>query len=239
MKHTGKIALLVAIIGILASSLILFGARLGLWEPITGLGLYRDYFNLIAMSVSGVGLFALVVHLVRKEGKQAILGGAATIVGAACLVPMVMSTLNPPVRSAPINDVTTDTSNPPEFLVLDDTRKGARTSLVYSGEKVAETQAKVHPEIAPLETDLSASAAYVRALEVAEDMGWEIVASDPKNRRFEATAHTSVFYFADDVVVVVTERDNGSRVDMRSVSRVGRSDRGVNASRIQDFQQQF
>ena len=49
MKHAGKIALLVAVIGAAASTLILFGARLGLWDPITGFGFYRNYFNFIAM----------------------------------------------------------------------------------------------------------------------------------------------------------------------------------------------
>ena len=239
MKHAGKIALLVAIIGALATLLFLFGARLGVWEPITGLGLYRGYFNLIAMIVTGVGLLALIVHLGRKEKASAVLGGVVTVVGVISLVPMISSMLNPPVRGAPINDITTDTTNPPEFLVLDDTREGARTSLVYAGEEVAQTQAATYPDIAPLETDLSADAAFARALELANDTGWEIVASDAEARRFEATARTSVFYFADDVAVVVSEQDSGSRVDMRSVSRVGRSDRGVNAARIREFQQQF
>lgn len=124
-------------------------------------------------------------------------------------------------------------------MVLDDTRAGARTSLVYAGEEVAAVQARAHPDIAPLETDLDVDAAYARALDVANAMGWEIIADDAENHRFEATAHTSTFYFADDVVVVVSAQDSGSRVDMRSVSRIGRSDQGVNAARIRAFQQQF
>lgn len=239
MKHIGKLALLVAIIGAGLAALMVCGARLGLWQPITGLGLYRSYFNPLAMIVAGVGVLALLTHLIRKEKASALLGGIAALVGLAMLVPMVSATINPPVRSAPINDITTDLVNPPAFVVLDDTRAGARTSLVYAGAKVAETQAAAYPDIAPLETDLDADAAYARALDVAAAMGWEIVASDADNHRFEATARTSVFYFADDVVVVVTEQDSGSRVDMRSVSRVGRSDQGVNAARIRAFQQQF
>lgn len=79
----------------------------------------------------------------------------------------------------------------------------------------------------------------MRALEVAEDMGWDNVAVDAERRRFEATARTQAFYFADDVVVVVTLQGGGSRIDMRSVSRVGGSDQGVNAARIRTFQEQF
>lgn len=239
MKHSAKVALLVAIAGAMAVALMLFGARLAFWEPITGLGFYRNYLTPIGVSIAGVGLLATLVHLVRKEKSGAVLSGIATLVGVACLMPMIVATFNPPVRSAPINDITTDTLNPPAFLVLDDTRKGARTSLDYAGEKVATIQAKAYPDIGPLETDLSADAAYVQALSLAQDLGWDIVASDASGRRFEATARTSIFYFADDVVVVVTEQDDGSRLDMRSVSRVGRSDRGVNAARIRDFQQRF
>lgn len=239
MKHFGKIALAVAVLGALAAMLIVSGARLGLWQPITGFGLYRSYFNLLAMSVTAVGVIALVTHGLRKERGGMLLGGVATLVGLVLLAPMANSTLNPTPRAAPIHDISTDTANPPLFEVLDDTREGARNTLDYGGSELAEAQAKAYPDIAPLVTDLSADAAYARAVTVARDMGWDIVAEDAQALRFEAVARTSVFYFADDVVVVVTAQDEGSRVDMRGVSRVGRSDQGVNAARIRDFQQRF
>lgn len=232
MKQCGKIALLVAFIGAVVAGLMLFGARLGLWEPITGFGLYRTYFNPLAATVAGVGLLALVIHLVRKEKDHAMLGGVAAVIGVALLIPMISSTLNPTPRAAPINDISTDTANPPAFLTLDSTQP-------YAGAETAETQARAYPDISPLITDLDANAAYARALDVAEDMGWQIIAQDAETLRFEAIARTSVFYFADDVVVVVAEQESGSRVDMRSVSRVGRSDQGVNAARIRAFQEQF
>ena len=239
MKHAGTIAFLVAIIGVGCVALMLFGARLGLWEPITGFGLYRNYLNILGFIVAGVGLAALIIHLTRKEKSKAMLGGIAMIFGFACLGPMVATVLNPPVRGAPIHNISTDTVNPPEFLVLDENRAGASNPLEYGGPELAAAQAAAYPDIGPLETDLSADTAYQRALIVAQGMGWDIVAADADNFRFEATARTSVFYFADDIVVVVTPEDDGSRIDMRSVSRVGRSDQGVNAARIRTFQQQF
>ena len=239
MKHAGTAAILVATIGAICVALMLSGARLGLWEPITGFGLYRTYFNPMGMLVAAVGLFALILHVSRKEKSKAILGGVALIFGVACLVPLITSTLNPKPRAAPIHNISTDTANPPAFLVLDESRPGARNPLDYGGPELAAAQAAAYPDIAPLETDLSADAAFQRALDVAQDMGWDIVAADQSNFRFEATARTSVFYFADDVVLVVTPQDAGSRVDMRSVSRVGRSDQGVNAARIRAFQKQF
>jgi uncharacterized protein (DUF1499 family) len=66
-------------------------------------------------------------------------------------------------------------------------------------------------------------------------MGWEIVATDPSRGRIEATDTTSWFRFKDDVVIRLTARDYGTYVDVRSKSRVGVGDMGVNASRIREF----
>ena len=66
-------------------------------------------------------------------------------------------------------------------------------------------------------------------------MGWEIVLADKTNGRIEATATTALFGFKDDVVIRLTESEGGTRVDMRSASRVGLSDLGANAARIDAY----
>jgi uncharacterized protein (DUF1499 family) len=70
-------------------------------------------------------------------------------------------------------------------------------------------------------------------------MAWEIVAADSTSGRIEATATTRWFGFKDDVVVRIRAEADGSRVDVRSVSRVGRSDVGANAARIADYQRRL
>ena len=70
-------------------------------------------------------------------------------------------------------------------------------------------------------------------------MGWEIAAAVPGEGRIEATDTTFWFGFKDDIVIRIQATDSGSRVDLRSVSRVGRGDMGANAQRIQDFSQAF
>ncbi|WP_386172920.1 hypothetical protein [Sulfitobacter sp. R86518] len=67
MKHTGKIAALIAVAGLICVTLTLFGARMGLWEPIVGFGLYRSYFNAIGAGIFSWGLIALAIHLGRGE----------------------------------------------------------------------------------------------------------------------------------------------------------------------------
>jgi uncharacterized protein (DUF1499 family) len=75
----------------------------------------------------------------------------------------------------------------------------------------------------------------VQALAVAQAMNWEIVAADPADGRIEATATTFWYGFRDDVVIRVRPDGEGSRIDLRSVSRVGRSDAGTNARRIRSY----
>jgi len=69
----------------------------------------------------------------------------------------------------------------------------------------------------------------------ARGLGWRIVAAVPAEGRLEATATTPVLRFKDDVVVRVVPALNGSRVDIRSVSRFGRGDMGANAKRVRAF----
>jgi uncharacterized protein (DUF1499 family) len=66
-------------------------------------------------------------------------------------------------------------------------------------------------------------------------MGWEIVAEDADALRIEATATTPFVSFKDDVVIRITAANGETLVDVRSKSRLGRGDMGVNANRIRQF----
>jgi len=87
----------------------------------------------------------------------------------------------------------------------------------------------------PLDLPDDTVAAFDRAERVSRGLGLEIVAAMPKDGRIEATATTFWFGFKDDVVVRIRPQPAGSRVDIRSVSRVGRGDAGANALRIRKF----
>jgi uncharacterized protein (DUF1499 family) len=135
----------------------------------------------------------------------------------------------------PIHDITTDLADPPAFEAILPLRRDAPNPSEYGGDSIATQQRAGYPDLGPLTLDAPPDAAFLRALEAARDMGWEIVESDPQRGRIEATATTLWFGFQDDVVVRVRPAPEGSRVDVRSVSRVGRSDVGTNASRIREY----
>jgi uncharacterized protein (DUF1499 family) len=133
-----------------------------------------------------------------------------------------------------IHDITTDVRNPPVFDAVVPLRADAPNGLDYD-PNVGELQRRAYPDIVPLVLQTGRDAAFQRALAAARDAGWAIVASDPRAGRIEATDTTFWFGFKDDVVVRLTEEDAGTRVDVRSVSRVGRGDVGTNARRIRAY----
>ena len=138
-------------------------------------------------------------------------------------------------RVPAIHDITTDTLQPPSFLAVLPLRAGAPNPVEYGGPGVAAKQHAAYADIVPLTLNVPPARAFDRALAAAHSMGWELVASDPAAGRIEATDTTFWFGFKDDVVVRVTPQQSGSRVDVRSLSRVGGGDIGANAARIRAY----
>lgn len=77
--------------------------------------------------------------------------------------------------------------------------------------------------------------AFERALAAARKIGWVIVEASAAEGRIEATDTTFWLGFKDDIVIRVARADHGGRVDIRSVSRVGKSHLGKNAKRIRKY----
>ena len=137
-----------------------------------------------------------------------------------------------------ISDVTTDTANPPRFDVL--ARQRPRDRIDYPGPTVAALQRAGYPEIAPLELDVAPKAAYDAALTLVTKRKWLVAdtrapALARRDGVIEAVARTPIMGFRDDVVIRVTPIGPGTRIDVRSASRVGSHDFGANASRIRSL----
>jgi len=134
-----------------------------------------------------------------------------------------------------IHDISTDTENPPLFVAVIPFRKGAPNASDYGGPETALKQREAFPDIQPLMLDMAPEKAFDKALSVAQKMSWHIVDVDKENMRIEATDTTVWFGFQDDIVIRITPLANKSRIDVRSVSRVGLSDVGTNAARIRKY----
>ncbi|WP_330970793.1 DUF1499 domain-containing protein, partial [Lysobacter sp. A3-1-A15] len=101
--------------------------------------------------------------------------------------------------------------------------------------ELAQAQLAGYPDLRTHRLAAAPAQAFERALAAARDMGWEIVAAEPAAGRIEATDTTPWFGFKDDVVIRIEGDGDGSRIDVRSVSRVGGSDVGANAARIRKY----
>ena len=134
-----------------------------------------------------------------------------------------------------IHDITTDTDDPPRFVALYALRQTTWNGPEYAGEPVARIQKAAYPDVVPLVLQASPREAFEHALTAARRMGWHIAAAVPEEGRIEATATTPLLRFKDDVVIRIRSDPAGSRVDVRSKSRIGRSDLGANAKRIRAY----
>lgn len=135
-----------------------------------------------------------------------------------------------------IHDITTDTDDPPVFVDVLPRRRGAWNPAAYDGPDVGAQQRAAWPDLVPLDLPVSRDRVHAAARAEIAHAGWELVGDDVGAGRLEAIATTRWFRFKDDVVVRLRDRpDGGTRVDVRSKSRIGRSDLGTNARRIRAF----
>ncbi len=231
--HLGAGLAAMALLLLVASPL---GWRAGWWH-------YRVSFFWLMPFSAYVAIAAVALNIVALGFGRTALGmralwtaGVAIALGAALVyVPwQYRQTLNAVPR---IHDISTDTDDPPAFVAALPARAAERAnSTAYEGPEVARRQKAAYPDIAPLRVALPRAEAFKRALDAARAMpGWTIIASDPESGRIEANDTSRWFRFVDDVVIRVRADGAGSRIDVRSESRQGRSDFGVNARRVRAY----
>ena len=162
--------------------------------------------------------------------------GTAIVVGLAIV--SVPSAVILSARGNPaIHDITTDMDNPPAFVAVLPLRAGAANPPEYAGAETAAQQRRAYPDVQPPVLRSSAGETFDRALAAVRDLGWEVVASDRAAGRIEAVDTTFWFGVKDDVVIRIAETPpaGGTRVDVRSKSRVGVGDLGTNAGRVREL----
>lgn len=213
------------VLGVVALVLLLLsgpGTRFQLWD-------YRVGFTLLAwaaytaIAAGFVSVIALAIPKARARGM--LMPMLALVIGLAVLYGPLefrrQARLFPP-----INDITTDTENPPRYMTQ---------SRPYPGAEFARQQRAAYPDLLSVLMPAPPAAAFKKAVAAAESMGWEVVGVDAAAGTIEAVDTTKFFGFKDDIAIRVTATADGSKVDIRSKSRVGRGDVGTNAQRIRAY----
>ncbi|HVJ22568.1 MAG TPA: DUF1499 domain-containing protein [Burkholderiales bacterium] len=214
-----RIALALAILAVVLLAASGLGVRAGLWPFRIGFGMFAGAM-IAGLGAVGVASVALAVPRLRRPRSTLIV---ALLVGAAsAAVPLDHLRR---VKTLPyINDITTDTQRPPQFS----------QPKPYEAH-FAELQGIGYPNLRGLELAVPPVQAFARARDALQAMGLEILVADERQGTIEAVATTQWFGFKDDVAVRVSPAGAGSRMDVRSKSRIGRSDLGTNAKRIQEL----
>jgi uncharacterized protein (DUF1499 family) len=212
------------------------GWRLGWWPYNFGLYWLMPASGYVAAVATILSVLALALGWSELRLRDVGMLSVALCLSAALVyVPWqyawVRSTL------PPIHDITTDTDNPPEFSAVLPARAAERAGGVnYDDPQLPQLQKAAYPDVAPLKAASPVAEAFREALDVAKSMpGWTIITSDADTGHIEASEKSRWFRFTDDIVIRVSSDVAGSRIDMRSTSRQGRSDYGVNAARVRAY----
>ena len=200
------------------------GYRQGWWHFLKGLQIaeWAVYAAALGLVVSLVGLARL------RRQRRAVVTGLLGVLLALPVLGMALHWEYATRTYPPINDISTDTVDPPEFWDMPN-------PMAYPGEAVAQQQRAGYPDMAPLTLPQAPAEVFEAALQLVQARGWSLVASDAEEGRIEAVATSRLFGFADEVTIRIVPEGSGSRVDMRSRSRLGKVDRGTNARRIRNW----
>jgi uncharacterized protein (DUF1499 family) len=237
---TLKVAVSLAVLTPAFMAVSALGVKFGLWDWRFGFGtLVRGYGPKLILLTLVVSVLALILALAVKPRKMALVALLALAVPVAAMG--IGKNVGKKAGSLPfIHDITTDTQDPPVFSqIIIDQRGADSNSLEYAGavdprskKPVSEAQHEAYPDIQTVEMALAPDAAFDKAEAVLKSLGMKVASADKSTGVLEATASSFWFGFKDDVVVRIRATDGGSRVDIRSVSRVGGSDIGANAARV-------
>ena len=205
-----------------------------------GLVSWKLGLPLTALAILGgaVLLLLALVLLALPTWRAARAPLAASALLAALPVLAGIAAIAPGLGLPAIHDVSTDIAQPPQFVALLAVRGPDANALTRSPE-VDAAQRSAWPGLGLLDSPLPPADAFARAASTARALGWQIHAEDAATGLIEASATTFWFGFVDDVVIRVRPHAGGSRIDLRSVSRVGQGDLGANARRIARFSEAF
>lgn len=232
---TRRLSLLALWLGISAILVALTGlvlARYDLVPKIAGL-----YAMIGGALIAFAGVFAGLTGGVLNFGHKAHYGRAALIglVLSASYAGYIVSRAGAARAVPAIHDITTSLANPPAFHHL--TLRPDNLAGVETLQNWRTAHAKAYGDLKPLILARPVAQVLADAERLARQNRWTNITVDPIAGQMEATASVSFIRYKDDIVLraVPTTDGHGSVVDMRSVSRIGVSDFGVNAKRIRAF----
>ena len=224
--------------GLLAVAMLAAGVVGAHWRyviPFVGFQMFLLGFLLgfIALLLGLIGIFATRNPMRVSARPRAVIG---TVLGLVAIAPVLLIILTGPKVPA-INDITTDFDNPPEFTNAQQLNANHGRDMKYDRAKYADRQLQGYGAFPPLKMPEPPDDAFKAVQRTASQMPtWTITVTNPATRTIEGYSTSDLFHFNDDFVIQVRQGEGGgSLLEMRSKSRDGIGDNGVNHKRIKDF----
>jgi fatty-acyl-CoA synthase len=193
------------------------------------------------------GLFGFLLSLLGRTHRGAIVGVLVLVAGGAGAGALFGQKVTRD-EFPPIHDVQTDWTLPVAFaertLQVREAADAVRIrddAIVppgegkWSGKSFAAAQTEFYRDLKPLVVSANAADATVAAANAAKRLGWDVMLSDPPAGVMEAVHHTRWYGLTADISVRVQQESNGSRIDVRSTSRIAGPDMGANAARVKQL----
>jgi len=142
-----------------------------------------------------------------------------------------------------LTDVTTDVVSPPDFVLAPRLRDEAMNPIEPLSQAAGLQHMESYPELTGRRYEQSREQVLNAVLAVVQRRGWSLLTPAPVDEAegtvatmtIEATATTFLVGIPFDVAVRIEDRGDATFVDMRSVSRYGTHDLGMNAEEIKSF----
>ncbi|WP_395665934.1 DUF1499 domain-containing protein [Methylocella sp.] len=229
-RRLAAFALAVAAIGVFAS-------RAGLDPPAA--------FAVLGGSI-GFALAAVVCALaglvvVWRTGRRGAGRAGTGLVLAALLLAYPAYMLARAAQGPRLTDLSTDLADPPAFSFSRAAYAARGAPPPTPPASARAEQAKAYPKILPMLLDLDADDAFAALRRAVKSAGWKVVEAVPPGGRMglghiEAIAASPILGLPSYVTVRLRPVVEQSRVDVRSASRFGPIDFGVNARNIAAFE---
>lgn len=237
----GLVALLLAAA---IAGLAILSVRLGLARFATGLEVMTASVTMAAIAF--VLALAWLIPALKHNRGEAKRAGMIAFFGSMVLLYVPLHTVYRGLQAPPIHDVTTDPSNPPQFVALAKRATGADAApfnpkaMIHYRGKYNTVSYILHEYYSgltkPLALLMPPAKMFWRCFETVKRMGWHIVDYNEKQGRIEATATSFWFGRVSDIVIRVRPAGTlGARFDMRARSETGNRDFGRNLELIQDY----
>jgi hypothetical protein len=237
VSRAAKVMRVIAITLLILMPLSALGTRFGIWPYTLGMLLF-------AAATLGSLLIQIIIAIwfLRKpatDTKRLLRHASFAALLPLLVVGSIMSSMvGGGGKGGAIHNISTDQETPPQFSAAQQQRPADSNPLAYTAE-IAEIQQSKYPELDSIRSQQTTAESFTKALATAKAMDWEVYAQSPTSGIIEAVDTTFWFGFKDDIVIRVQASDSGSQIDLHSVSRVGQSDMGANAKRIQAFIERF